>query len=140
MPKYNVWFFSSFLIALIVAIPIVTVFLSFFYETSEYLILLKSTFLFEYINNSLIILISVLIVTFVIGVIAAYFVSFYDFPFSNFFSWALILAFAIPGYIYAFSLIAFFENYGTAFSILTSIFGEYNYNPYIPSPSKSQLF
>ena len=56
--------------------------------------------------------------TFITGVISAYFISFYEFPLSNFFGWALILAFAIPGYIYAFSIIAFFENYGTAYSIL----------------------
>ena len=132
MTKYNIWFFSSLSIALIVALPIVTVFLSFFVETGNYLTLLKNTFLFDYINNSLIILISVLVLTFLLGATSAYFISFYEFPLSNFFSWALILAFAIPGYIYAFSIIAFFENYGTAFSILTNIFGEYNYNPYIP--------
>ena len=68
----------------------------------------------------------------VAGALCAYFISFYDFPLCNFFSWALILAFAIPGYIFAFSIIAFFENYGTAYSILTNIFGEYNYNPHIP--------
>ena len=54
------------------------------------------------------------------------------FLFQIFFSWALILAFAIPGYIFAFSIIAFFENYGTAYTILTNLFGEHNYNPLIP--------
>ena len=132
MVKYNVWFFSSLLIALIVALPIITVFFSFFNETSNYFTILKNTFLFEYINNSLLILVSVLITTLLLGVISAYYISFYEFPFCNFFSWALILAFAIPGYIFAFSIIAFFENYGTAYTILTSIFGEYNYNPHIP--------
>ena len=132
MTKYNIWFFSSFFIALIVALPIITIFFSFFSETSNYFTVLKNTFLFDYINNSLIILISVLIITFLLGVTSAYFISFYEFPLSKFFSWALILAFAIPGYIFAFSIIAFFENYGTAYSILTSLFGEYNYNPYIP--------
>ena len=132
MKKYNFWFFSSFSIALIVALPIFTVFFSFFSETSNYFTILKNTFLFDYINNSLLILISVLTITFLLGVISAYFISFYEFPLSNFFSWALILAFAIPGYIFAFSIIAFFENYGTAYSILTNIFGEYNYNPHIP--------
>ncbi len=132
MTKFNFWFFSSFVIALVVATPIITVFFSFFAETSNYFSLLKNTFLFDYINNSLIILISVLTITFLVGVTTAYFVSFYDFPFSNFFSWALILAFAIPGYIFAFSIIAFFENFGTAFTILTLIFGENNYNQYIP--------
>ncbi len=132
MTKYNIWFFSSLIVAIIVALPIVTVFFSFFNETSTYFNLLKSTFLFEYIYNSILILFFVVLITFLIGVLSAYFVSFYDFPFSNFFSWLLILAFAVPGYIYAFSIIAFFENYGTAFSILTYFFGEYNYNLIIP--------
>ena len=132
MTKYNIWFFSSLFVALIVAFPIITVFLSFFNETSNYFTVLKDTFLFDYIFNSLIILLFVIVITLVLGVTSAYFVSFYDFPFSNFFSWALILAFAVPGYIYAFSIIAFFENYGTAFSILTYFFGENNYNLIIP--------
>ncbi len=132
MTKYNIWFFSSIIIATIVALPIITVFSSFFYETSGYLDLLKNTFLFDYIFNSITILFFVILITFFIGVLSAYFVSFYEFPFSNFFSWALILAFAIPGYIYAFSIIAFFENYGTAFSILTFFLGENNYNLIIP--------
>ena len=132
MNKYNFWYFSSFVVALIVALPIITVFFSFFSETSNYFTILKNTFLFEYINNSLLILVSVLFITFLLGVISAYFISFYEFPLSNFFSWALILAFAIPGYIFALSIIAFFENYGTAYSILTNIFGENNYNPHIP--------
>ncbi len=132
MKKYNIWFFGSFLIASIVALPILTVFFSFFLETSSYFEILKKTFLFDYINNSIIILISVLIITFSVGVTSAYFVSFYEFPLSNFFSWALILAFAVPSYIYAFSIIAFFENYGTAYTILTNLFGENNYNVIIP--------
>ena len=132
MTKYNIWFLSSLMVALIVSLPIITVFFSFFNETSSYFTLLKNTFLFNYILNSIIILFFVIIITFILGVLSAYFVSFYEFPFSNFFSWTLILAFAVPGYIYAFSIIAFFENYGTAFSILTYIFGENNYNLIIP--------
>jgi iron(III) transport system permease protein len=50
----------------------------------------------------------------------------------NFFKWALILSFAVPAYIYAYSLTAFFENFGTAFSILNNIFGEGDYNSFIP--------
>ena len=59
--------FGSVTIALIVALPIITVFYSFL-ETSDYLILLKNTFLLEYINNSFVILFSVLIITFIVGV------------------------------------------------------------------------
>ena len=132
MKTFNIWYISSFLISLFVIIPVITVFFSYFENTSDYSELLKNTFLFEYISNSLILLLGVLIMTLIIGVTTAYLVSFYSFPFSNFFKWALILGFAVPPYIYAYSLTAFFENYGTAYSILKSLFGDANYNKHIP--------
>ena len=130
--RINFWYISSFLISLFVIIPILTVFSSFFENTSNYYQVLKDTFLLEYILNSLILLLSVLILTFLIGTGSAYLVSFFEFPFSNFFKWALILSFAVPPYIYAYSLTAFFENYGTAYTILKNLFGEANYNQNIP--------
>ena len=128
----NIWFISSLIVSLGVLIPIITVSLSFFEDTSNYYQILKDTFLLEYIFNSIILLVSVLILTFVIGTTCAYLVSFYIFPLSNFFKWALILSFAVPPYIYAYSLTAFFENYGTAFTILTNVLGEGTYNKHIP--------
>ena len=130
--KFNSWYLSSFLISFFVLIPIITVFTSFFESTSNYYVILKNTFLIEYIFNSVSLLISVLIFTFLLGTATAYLVSFYKFPGSNFFKWALILSFAVPPYIYAYSLTAFFENYGTAFTILKSLFGDANYNKSIP--------
>merc|ERR1711965_1260862 len=128
----NIWFVSSLLISIFVTIPILTVFTSFFESTSDYYELLKNTFLVEYIFNSSVLLLSVLILTFIIGTGSAYLVSFYEFPLSNFFKWALILSFAVPPYIYAYSLTAFFENYGTAYTILKNLFGDGNYNQSIP--------
>jgi iron(III) transport system permease protein len=130
--KINIWYVSSLLISLVVAVPILTVFSSFFETTGNYSLILKNTFLYDYIYNSLLLLIGVLFLTFVIGVGCAYLVSFYNFPGVNFFKWSLILSFAVPAYIYAYSLTAFFENYGTAFSILKNLFGEGNYNSHIP--------
>ena len=130
--KINIWYLSSFFISIAVAIPIITVFSSFFESTSNYSDIIKNTFLYDYIFNSLSLLLGVLFLTFVIGVSCAYLVSFYKFTGSNFFKWALILSFAVPAYIYAYSLTAFFENYGTAFTILKSLFGEGNYNSQIP--------
>ena len=129
---FNIWFLFSLLISIFVIIPILTVFSSFFEQTSNYYELLKNTFLIEYIFNSSVLLISVLALTFIIGTSLAYLVSFFEFPFSNFFKWALILSFAVPPYIYAYSLTAFFENYGTVYSILKNLFGDGNYNQSIP--------
>ena len=130
--KINIWYLSSFIISIAVAIPIATVFSSFFDSTSNYSDIIKNTFLYDYIFNSLSLLLGVLFLTFIIGVSCAYLVSFYKFTGSNFFKWALILSFAVPAYIYAYSLTAFFENYGTAFTILKNIFGEGDYNSHIP--------
>ena len=130
--KISFWHISSFLISLFVIIPILTVFSSFFEDTSNYYQVLKDTFLVEYIFNSIFLLFSVLLLTFLIGTGSAYLVSFYEFPLSNFFKWGLILSFAVPPYIYAYSLTAFFENYGTAYTILKNLFGDGNYNQNIP--------
>ena len=130
--KLNSWYLISLIISFIVLIPIITVFSSFLENTSNYYEILKNTFLKEYIYNSSILLISVLFLTFLMGTGTAYLVSFYRFPGSEFFKWALILSFAVPPYIYAYSLTAFFENYGTAFTIMKNLFGEGNYNKNIP--------
>ena len=130
--KINIWYLSSLLISIAVAIPIITVFSSFFQSTGNYSSILKDTFLYDYIFNSLVLLTGVLILTFIIGVGCAYLVSFYNFSGVNFFKWALILSFFVPSYIYAHSLTAFFDNYGTAYSILKNLFGESNYNTNIP--------
>ena len=80
----NIWYLSSLLISILVAIPIIIVFSSFFENTSNYTTILKDTFLYDYIFNSLILLIGVLFLTFIIGVGCAYLVSFYKFPGVNF--------------------------------------------------------
>ena len=83
--KINFWYLASLSISIIVIIPILTVGISFFEETSNYYKILKDTFLKEYIINSIILLIGVLLLTFLIGTLTAYLVSFYNFPGSNFF-------------------------------------------------------
>ncbi|MAV05503.1 iron ABC transporter [bacterium TMED277] len=130
--RINFWFIISLTISILVALPIFTVFASFFSTTSDYYELLKNTFLIKYIINSIIILVGVLLLTFLFGVLSAYFVSFYNFPGVNFLKWALILSFAVPAYIYAYSLTAFFENFGSLFALLSWIFGEGDYNKLIP--------
>ena len=69
MNKFNVWSFSSFVISFVVIIPILTVSVSFFEETSNYYQILKDTFLLEYIFNSAVLLIGVLILQIVTTVL-----------------------------------------------------------------------
>jgi iron(III) transport system permease protein len=69
----------------------------------------------------MLILFSVLFMTFFLGVFSAYLVSFYNFFGVNFFKYSLLLSFAIPPYIYGYTLSAFFENFGTAYSLISFI-------------------
>ena len=96
MKSFNIWYFSSFIISILVIFPVITVFTSFFQSTSAYFELLQNTFLYEYIYNSGALLLGVLSLTFIIGVGCAYLVSFYKFPGVDFFKWSLILGFAVP--------------------------------------------
>ena len=58
--RINFWYLSSIIVSLTVLIPILTVFSSFFQDTSNYFEILKETFFFEYIFNSLILLVGVI--------------------------------------------------------------------------------
>ncbi len=71
----NVWFFLSLIISLFVLIPILTVFSSFFEDTTNYFEVLRETFFLEYIFNSITLLLGVLCLTFILGVGSAYIVS-----------------------------------------------------------------
>ena len=130
--KINFWLFSSLLISSLICVPILIILSSFFTELSGYYKLLTETYLYTYVINTVILFIGVILFTFVFGVGIAYLVSFYIFPGSKFITWAIILSFAVPGYIYAYSLTAFFEYFGNLYSLLTFLFGEADYNKYMP--------
>ena len=130
--KINFWLISSLLISSLICIPILIIFSSFFTELSGYYKLLTETYLYTYVINTVILFIGVILFSFVFGVGIAYLVSFYIFPGSKFITWAIILSFAVPGYIYAYSLTAFFEYFGNLYSLLTYLFGEADYNKYMP--------
>ena len=93
---------SSVLITLLISIPMITIFVYLFIHDSENWEHIKNTVLFEYIYNTLFVMIGVGILTTVIGFTTAYLTSFYTFSFSRFFDYGLILPFALPTYIIAF--------------------------------------
>lgn len=122
----------SSIIAFVVIIPILTTSIGFFEDTSEYISILKQSILLVYIKNSFLILISVLSLTFIFGFTSSYLVSFYRFPGSEFFKWSLVLSFAVPSYVFGYSISAFFDNYGIAYTLFLHLFGDGEYNKLIP--------
>ncbi len=122
------------IISIVASLPLINIFLNTLNIDYEYINFLRGTSLFIFFFNSLYILLWVLPITFLLGVLSAYLVTFYKFPFVNFFKWALILSLAIPSYIFAFSLSSFFEFYGTGFLITSQILGSSEKN-FIPNIS-----
>ena len=119
----NSIFFLSLLIIILILSPILTIFFENINQNSDYLNFFSSSEFLSYTKNSVIILVVVLFITLFLGGLSAYLVSFHEFFGVNFFKYSLLLSFAIPPYIYAYTLSAFFENFGIAYS-LVSFFSE----------------
>lgn len=106
------WSGSSTLVTLILVIPIVLIIFNAIGAQSDTLIHLKQTVLNEYILNTFILLFGVSILALVFGIGSAYFVTFYDFKLSKFFTIVLVLPFLIPSYILGFIYSDIFGFYG----------------------------
>jgi iron(III) transport system permease protein len=98
---FNGWTASSALIALLVLIPLaVIVFLSW---TGSPATALNRPLLGEYVSNTFLLALSVLLAVLVIGTLSAFLVVFYKFPGRKTFEWLLVLPLSIPAYLMAFS-------------------------------------
>ncbi len=127
-------------ISLISLIPLFTIiFNSSIFDYT--LFFLKNNESLEYFVNSFVILFWVLLFTFIFGLLSAYLVTFFNFYGVNFFKYSLILSFAIPPYIFGYSMSAFFENFGIFYALINFFFETENANKFLPnfSPLTSSI-
>ena len=89
--------------ALLLALPVITVFSFVFVPAGEVWQHLADTVLTDYIVNSLVLMVGVGIGTLVLGVSTAWLTSLCDFPGRRQFEWALLLPLAVPAYIIAYT-------------------------------------
>jgi len=101
----NRWSFFSYLITMIILLPIVLVVNHALGHDTQTLIHLKETVLMGYVIDTLIVVLSVAFLSLLLGVGTAYLTTFYHIKFSGFWVFALVLPFTIPtyvmGYIYS---------------------------------------
>ena len=95
----NRWSFFSYILTLIIILPIVLVINHALGNDTQTLIHLKNTVLLGYMADTLIVVFGVAFFTLVLGVGTAYLTTFYHFKFASFFVFALALPFTIPTYI-----------------------------------------
>ncbi|WP_018247417.1 ABC transporter permease [Orenia marismortui] len=100
---FNIWSVSSFIIIMLVLIPNANILLNIFEPVNENWNHIKEYLLQDYIVNSTILVLFTGIFSILIGLIPAWLISQYEFPFRDFFKWALILPLAIPPYIGAYT-------------------------------------
>lgn len=117
------WFVSALIVASVVCLPIVAVlFLASFPEENIWPHLID-TVLPVYIENTVILMLGVGLLSTSLGIGAAWMVSYYDFPFKRFFNWALLLPFAMPAYVIAYVYTDFLEYAGPVQATLRDLFG-----------------
>ena len=128
----NLLFYAVLSISILSLIPLLTVILNSSITNFTYLLFADPQFI-KLTTNSLTIVSCVLFLTFIFGVFSAYLVTFYTFFGSNFFKYSMILSFAIPPYIFGYSLSAFSENFGIGYTILKFFFNVDEINSLIPN-------
>lgn len=117
------WLYSSMLIAVIVSLPLVTVFYLALFPEENAWTHLASTVLPNYLKNTFILMLGVGLATLCLGTGAAWFVTNYQFPGKRIFSWALLLPFAMPAYVIAYVYTDYLEYAGPLQVALRDVFG-----------------
>jgi len=120
--KPDSWAFGLVFCALLIAVPVLTVFGFVFQPASEVWRHLVDTVLFDYLSNSLILVLGVAIGVTTMGVTCAWLTTICVFPGSRILTWALLLPLAIPAYIIAYTYTGMFDFAGPVQTLLRESF------------------
>ncbi|MEL6555524.1 MAG: iron ABC transporter permease [Cyanobacteria bacterium J06621_11] len=119
----NGWAITTWIIAILVCLPVLVVLGSIFANTGEIWAHLADTVLAKYVINSLMLMVGVGIGVLIIGVGTAWLVTMCQFTGSRIFEWALLLPLAAPAYLLAYTYTDWLEYYGPIQAGLRSLFG-----------------
>ena len=108
-PLITGWRYFVFFIAAVVMIPVGVVVSSLFSPAGDIWQHLLETTLPGLLTNTFWLALGVVGGTSLLGVSLAWFTAIYEFPGRKFFSWALLLPFAIPAYVTAFVMLGIFD-------------------------------
>ena len=129
----GLWCIAALFIAVCVSIPVLVVTSSVFVPTGEVWDHLAATVLPRYMTNSALLLVGVGIGTFIVGVGTAWLVTMYQFPGRALFEWALILPFAVPAYVLAYTYTGIFEFAGPVQTMMRDAFDWSRHDYWFPA-------
>ncbi|PXX92562.1 iron ABC transporter permease [Marinobacter vulgaris] len=128
----SVWAVSTFLIALLVALPVIVIFAHVFFPSGEVWAHLASTVLGRYLSNTVVLSVTVALGTTFIGTACAWLVVMCRFPGKRVFEWALLLPLAVPTYVIAYAYTDFLQFAGPLQSTLRTWFDWQHGDYYFP--------
>ena len=127
------WTIGSWLIALLVGVPIMVVLWALWFQPSANWPHLRETVLVGYVVNTVVLALAVGTLSAIIGIACAWTVATRDFPGKRVLSWALVLPLAAPAYVVAYAYTDLLEFAGpvqTALRGLTGLQGgQYSFPP-----------
>ncbi|MEK9842288.1 iron ABC transporter permease [Thalassospira sp.] len=118
-----VWLIGAFVIAMMVATPIIAVAYLAFFPTENIWPHLASTMLPRYVKNTAVLMLGVGVGVTLLGVSSAWVVTMCKLPGKRFFEWAMLLPMAVPAYIVAYVYTDLLEYAGPVQRLLRDIFG-----------------
>ncbi|MGM0509343.1 MAG: ABC transporter permease [Fusobacteriota bacterium] len=121
--KINLWTILSAVFTLLIIFPNINIMTNLLKKTSPNWDHIKKYLLQDYIINSLVIILGVGILSMIIGVTLAWFITVYEFPGRKILEWGLILPLAIPPYIAAYTYEGIFNYTGPLQSFFRNNFG-----------------
>ena len=122
-PSLGVWGIGLVAVVGAVSLPIVVVLAHLFVPTGDLWAHLAATVLPRYVTNTLWLIAGVGVLTLIGGVGAAWLVSLCRFPGRRFFSWALLLPFAMPAYVIAYTYTGLLDFSGPVQAGMRDLFG-----------------
>lgn len=121
--RFAPWSLGAVMIAMIVLAPIIAVLgIALFPKDNIWPHLLATT-LPRYLQNTLVLMFSVGLLTAMVGTGAAWIVARYRFPMSRWIEWLLLMPLAVPGYVGAYALVDLLEYAGPVQGGMRAIFG-----------------
>ncbi|WP_177420204.1 ABC transporter permease [endosymbiont of Lamellibrachia barhami] len=119
----GLWQAGVLLSALVLALPVFTVFSFIFVPAGEVWSHLAETVLADYLSNSALLVLGVAFGVLLLGIPTAWVIAVYDFPGRRFFAWSLLLPLAIPAYIIAYTYTGLLDFAGPLQTGLRDSFG-----------------
>ncbi len=117
------WYFSTWLVAALVALPVLSVFYLALFPKENIWQHLASTVLPHYVSTTLLLLLGTGLLSALLGISSAALVSLCNFPGRRYFEWALLLPFAVPAYLIAYIYTDLLEFSGPVQGMLRELFG-----------------